>query len=327
MGVRLWVEGEHLRFKAPQGVLTPELKAALSANKPALLEILRVPAGPASPRQRHQAIVRIHEGGDRAPFFCVHPVGGNVFCYAQLARHLSAQQPFYAFQSPGLPDLDTIEAMAGHYIGCLESVQAQGPYLLGGWSMGGVIAFEMARQLRLNGLSAEIFLIDSITPAIRLDGQLPDDRTMLKYFLLDLEGTLGKPLGLSVETLETIDPSQRIHAIAELVQKHGMVPPELEPDELLPLFQMFRNNLTAFLNYRPAPYEGRVTLVRSRTTRLEENDPALGWSGLAAELEIHEIEGDHYSIVTGPDAAALAALLEEKLTSTLDNLSRTENQI
>ncbi|MCP4562897.1 MAG: non-ribosomal peptide synthetase, partial [Bosea sp.] len=97
-----------------------------------------------------RALVAMRSQGIRPPFFCVHPVGGNVLCYGDLARHLGSDQPFYGLQVPdceGELFLTEIDEMARHYAAAVREVQPQGPYRLGGWSMGGVVAFEMARQL------------------------------------------------------------------------------------------------------------------------------------------------------------------------------------
>ncbi|HEU0078664.1 MAG TPA: amino acid adenylation domain-containing protein, partial [Longimicrobiaceae bacterium] len=96
-------------------------------------------------------LVPVRASGERAPLFFVHPVGGDVLCYAPLARHLDAGQPFYALRSRGLdggePPRATVEAMAADYLDAMRAVQPRGPYRLGGWSMGGVVAWEMARRL------------------------------------------------------------------------------------------------------------------------------------------------------------------------------------
>jgi hypothetical protein len=100
---------------------------------------------------RH-SLVGIQTKGSNRPFFCVHPVDGKVFCYTELARCLGTAQPFYGLQSPSLDGSGVvytkIEEMAAHYLEEIRQVQSESPYILGGWSMGGIVAFEMAQQLR-----------------------------------------------------------------------------------------------------------------------------------------------------------------------------------
>ena len=100
-------------------------------------------------------LVPIQPTGSRPPFFCIHGTAGDVSIYQDLSRHLAPDQPFYGLQSQGLdgklPPLTTIEDMAALYLREIRKLQPQGPYFLGGYSMGGTIAFEMAQQLQKSG--------------------------------------------------------------------------------------------------------------------------------------------------------------------------------
>jgi amino acid adenylation domain-containing protein len=111
------------------------------------------------------------------PFFCVHPAGGNVLCYAELARALGPDQPFYGLQLPDLEVLGpspTVEALAAHYVAALAAVVPSGPYSLGGWSLGGAIAYEMARQLRAAGHEIDLLaLIDPSPLPLRAPASTP----------------------------------------------------------------------------------------------------------------------------------------------------------
>src|SRR5439155_12408102 len=112
------------------------------------------------------SLVPIQPNGSRPPFFCVHAIGGNVLEYYDLARHLPSDQPFYSLQSRGLHGKEApherIDAMAAHYIKELRELQPNGPYFLGGRSLGGIIAYEMACQLRAQGHEVGLLaLLDS----------------------------------------------------------------------------------------------------------------------------------------------------------------------
>ena len=97
----------------------------------------------------------IQRGDGRPPFFCIHAEGGEVLFYADLARLLGPEQAVYGLQARGLDGKQkphsTIEEMASHYIECIKTIQDTGPYILGGHSLGGKVAFEMARQLHRVG--------------------------------------------------------------------------------------------------------------------------------------------------------------------------------
>ncbi|MDD1633793.1 MAG: AMP-binding protein, partial [Methylococcaceae bacterium] len=130
-----------------------------------LAEVLRQPGAP-GPRS---SLVAIQPGGGRRPLFLVHPAGGHVFPYVRLAHCLGREQPCYGLQARGLEDGQDphtrIEDMAAYYIQGLQTVQPTGPYLLGGWSMGGVVAFEMAQQLHAEGQQVALLAL--------LDGRIP----------------------------------------------------------------------------------------------------------------------------------------------------------
>src|SRR6185503_17654814 len=144
-------------------------------------------------------LVPIQPHGSKTPFFCVHPVSGNVLCYRELSRRLGAEQPFYALQARGLDDEQEpqtqIEAMAADYLEAVQAVQSHGPYLLGGWSMGGLIALEMARQLQAQGEEVQLLaLFDTKAPDAEEESEVIDDVSLLPSFALHL--------GLSPEQLQ-----------------------------------------------------------------------------------------------------------------------------
>src|SRR5439155_10785008 len=106
------------------------------------------------------SIVEIQPKGTRLPLFLVHGVGGGMFWgYTNLSKHLGNDQPVYAFNSRGMdgrPEFPTIKEMAAHYVSDLRKFRSRGPYLLGGYCFGGVVALEMARQLRAQGESVPL---------------------------------------------------------------------------------------------------------------------------------------------------------------------------
>jgi thioesterase domain-containing protein len=114
------------------------------------------------------ALVAIQSSGSRPPFFCVHPAGGDVLCFQALSEHLGPDQPFYGLQSRGLAagdePLASIEEMAAAYRSEMTRL-TPGPYYLGGWSLGGVVAFELARQLAEAGSEVALLAIVDSSPS------------------------------------------------------------------------------------------------------------------------------------------------------------------
>jgi phthiocerol/phenolphthiocerol synthesis type-I polyketide synthase E len=112
-------------------------------------------------------LVAIQPAGSRPNFFCIHGAGGNVLIYRELSKHLGTDQPFHGLQSQGLdgkqPLLTRVEEMAALYANEIQGVQPHGPYFLGGYCMGGTVAFEVAQQLIARGERvAMLALFDTI---------------------------------------------------------------------------------------------------------------------------------------------------------------------
>ncbi len=147
------------------------------------------------------SIVGLQTAGSNPPLFFVHPGGGSVFCYVTLARHLGREQPFYALQAPGLYN-DTqlytdVRALAAYYVEEIRSIQSEGPYHLGGWCVGGIIAYEMARQLQQSGQEIALLALLDSAPLPPEPVSDEDDALLFMQFAWDLGRLLGSNLPAS----------------------------------------------------------------------------------------------------------------------------------
>jgi len=249
-------------------------------------------------------LIAIRSEGSRPPVFSVHPIGGSAMCYAELARRLGEDQPFFAFQSVVCER--SIEGMAARYVEELSRVQARGPYVLAGVSMGGIVAYEMAQQLRSHGESIALLALFDALPAwnsIEFTGD-PDAPETLSRFALELASILGKP--------HFDVPPRDFAELAELFQQ------DLHPAQLRESFEIFVANMRALQSYAPQKYAGHVVLFRTHTTAESDDDPSLGWNELAqGGVDIHFVEGNHHSMLRRPHVDFLAerfrtALLKAK---------------
>ncbi|MGK7888331.1 MAG: amino acid adenylation domain-containing protein [Leptolyngbyaceae cyanobacterium] len=274
-------------------------------------------------------LVPIQPQGTLPPLFCVHPIGGNVFCYAELARHLGRNQPLYGLQSPGLyGDSDpqsSIPTLASTYIQALQSRQPQGPYHLAGWSMGGVIAIEMAQQLQSMGETvALVALIDSYTPqaiattepwaSATPGSELSAEEVNLanlQALVTDLGGLFGVELAIAPTELASLEPTAQLQQVFTLAQSMHLLPPEMELSYMEQLLQVFTANRTALAHYQPQPYSSQVILYCAADV---EGDR--GWDSILTKYDTIQIPGDHYGMVQTPHvkdlAQSLIAFLEER---------------
>jgi amino acid adenylation domain-containing protein len=271
----------------------------------ALARLLRQVPAPFSP------LVPIQRGGEGRPLFCVHPIGGNVLCYAELSRLLGPEQPFYALQAQGLDGqqapLESIEAMAALYVEAIRTVQPHGPYQLGGWSLGGVVAFEMARQLQRQGETVELLALIDPTPVVpELEQVEPEPAQLAVLFARDAARLTGQTDWLP----ESGEPDAVLQSLLAHGHQTGLFPRELGVEQLRALFDVFASNLRALLRYRHQPYAGRVTVLRASEDMGGERAEDLGWGPLASGgLEVADVPGDHYSVLRAPQVATVAELL------------------
>jgi amino acid adenylation domain-containing protein/non-ribosomal peptide synthase protein (TIGR01720 family) len=260
-------------------------------------------------RTERPVLVEIQAGRGERPLFLVHPVGGNVLCYLDLARALSPERPVYGLQAPdpeaaGSPG---VEGLARRYLEAVRAVQPRGPYALGAWSMGGLIAFEMARRLAAAGERvAPLLLIDAQAP--RPGAPPPADP--VAGFAHDLAASAGLRVALPDAPPEA-GPEERLTDLHERALAAGLLPPELGPGELRRLFSLFRSNTEAVSGYAGGTYGGEIVLFRAA----RPDEPSLGWNGLAAGgLEVRDLAGDHYSILRRPAVEDLAREISYFLT-------------
>ncbi|HEY0169900.1 MAG TPA: alpha/beta fold hydrolase, partial [Pyrinomonadaceae bacterium] len=257
-------------------------------------------------------LVMLQPKGEGAPFFCVHPAGANTLCYAELARQLGEGRPFYGLQAPGLGGTDepptNFEELAALYVEAVRSVRPRGPYLLGGWSMGGPVAFEMARQLRARGEHVALLaVLDSHAPGEAFRAMRPDEDALLEMFA----GNLGRRHGFELEGADGLTHGEKLSRLSLRAAEAGALPAGADPRHVERLFGVFKANMRALARYEPRTYPGRITLFRAQG-RLDAShaDPLGGWDALASGgVELHVTPGTHFSMIDMPHAEALAGRL------------------
>ncbi len=282
-------------------------------------------------------IVPMQTNGARPPLFGLHPGSEEVWCYTELVRRLGQDQPFYGIQArrleAGLVAPTEIEAMASDYVEALREFHPGGPYLLCGWSMGGVIAFEVARQLRARG--EHVALLALIDSHAQTNGPTRQSWfTLLAILALDL-GLAGEQLRTLLQEISSLPPPGQLRRVWAETKRAGVVPAEMTLLEFRRLFDTFRANANMMLRYEPGEYEGRVTLIAaeqsleqdpnfvpfdpgSETAAAPPIEPAHGWARLAAGgVDVHVVAGNHFTMMREPFVEALAERLRGCIDETL----------
>ena len=267
--------------------------------------------------RRGTPVVAIQPAGSRLPLFCVHPSNGSVICYLGLARHLGSDQPFYGLQSPGLESegrsLNSIEEMAAHYVAAMMEVEPRGPYLLAGWSMGGIVAYEMAQQLFAKGRDVRLLALIDVIPRVS-ESQAANEGSYnysaeLDWLLKDVGRTFGKQLAVSYADINALDPDEQVQFIIEQVRTTNTIDAETELPHLRRLLKVFKDNLMAVMSYTPRAYPNNITLIRANERLGAEHQDFSQQA--ASAIETHVIEGQHFTILKEPNVKALAECLRE----------------
>ncbi|MEU7004579.1 amino acid adenylation domain-containing protein [Nonomuraea sp. NPDC046570] len=247
--------------------------------------------------------------GERTPLFLVHPLGGSVFCYLDLIDELPDDQPVYAFQAfdlagPDGPRPETLEEMAGLYLREVRAVQPHGPYRLGGWCLGGAVAYEMARQVQAAGEEVELLalfsssILDPVPPEYAMDESV----AML--------GAFGDHLPITLEELRAIEPPKRFDHVINLAQGDLARPDVNSADDLRRLVGAFQRHARAVLAYRDTPrtpYQGPMLMVRAESGHYPGD---LGWGPrVDGHLAIVDSPGTHGEMLQRPNAASVAGHL------------------
>ncbi|MCB0154769.1 MAG: amino acid adenylation domain-containing protein, partial [Anaerolineae bacterium] len=281
----------------------------------------KIAEGPAS--SGLTSLVPVQPEGSHPPFFCVHGATGDVLWFRELAKYLGPDQPFYGLQSVGLDGLhqplDSVEAMAAHYLREIRTVQPQGPYYLGGYCFGGQIVYEMAQQLQAQGETVAVLALLSSQP-YNTGFNVPHSHS--EYCL----GLVRSAPGWG-ERLAELNPDQLLKRAQRKARRYfkehlpgnGTVSAEdlLDDADHLPDFQrrVVEQNMAALDRYTFRAYQGHIHVFQAKAPSLLTVDvPGHGWDRLAeAGITTIMVPGSHQSILREPQVATLAEKLRQVL--------------
>jgi thioesterase domain-containing protein/acyl carrier protein len=333
LAVRLFAELEKLTGR--------KLPLVTLFQAPTVEQLARVLEGGDAAHSR-STLVAVRAEGSRPPLFLVHGAGGDVLWgYANLAKHTDPDQPIYGIKSRGqvgLEEFDRLEEMARFYLEEVRAFQPSGPYYLGGYCFGGNIAYEMARQLRAQGEHVALLALIDASPA---NAGYEDVAWWRPKFAVNFIRNFSYWL----EDFAELQPEERRRFVGRKMRALGrkfigafrkrtgpldvdledVIDLSLFPDNELKFWQI---HLRALVNHVQQPYDGAVTLIRTRGQplwcSLEED---FCWSGLAKEgVRIKNIPGSHENIFMEPNVKYLAEQLETCLAEARREAERTSNE-
>ena len=254
------------------------------------------------------ALIQLKPGSDEQPFFFVHPSGGSVHHYSELAKLLKTNRAVYGIQAQGLdgkmPLHQTIEDMASAYIQRIKEKQPHGPYLLSSWSFGVIIVHEMARQLKAIG--EKVALVLQLDQGPEITYEKPKDTAEMLYNMFK------RYFKLDVDYLRTLDETNQFKYAIKKAKKHKVVPRYVRLKDFKQYILVNETQIQAWLNYKQKPYDGDIVLFRSQENA-QATPEDLGWSKLVNNVRIIDVPGDHISMLLEPHVRIVAERIDELL--------------
>jgi thioesterase domain-containing protein len=290
-------------------------------ERPTIEELAQILDGtsPYTEQEGWSLLVPIQPKGSAPPFFCIHGAGGNVLLYRDLARRLGDDQPFYGLQSRGLDGktapLTTIEEMAARYVPEILRVQQSGPFRLGGYCMGGLVAYEMARLLMEKGEEVSLLaLLDTYNLSALANG-LAGGHLLerLKFHCRNLSrlGLRQIPYYLS-EKLRIAKDGEFLHVLSRVIPSATEVDGKSLPAPKRRSVQLANDRAAAA--FKPLPYKGKVTIFKPAVNYGVFTDSDMGWAALAlGGTEVIEIPVNPHAMLVEPFVSDLASALSKRL--------------
>ena len=274
--------------------------------------------------QKPSSLVPIRPGNGKKQLYLVHPAGGNVLCYYDLARELGMDYSIYGLQASGLSGkkVDSVSDMARFYLEEINLPAGIDDVVFAGWSMGALIAFEMARQVgETSGVNPRLMIIDQIAPveaepeytAISID---PVDRMLA--FAGKVAHLVGRPLGINATDLRGKEPVAQSEVFLKAFKWANLVPPDMKISDFHGYLDLMihHNEITAAC--RPGSFDGKTLLIRAGDalppfdgqTVVPERSYDLDWGRwIKHDLSVVDIPGNHVSVIVRPYVKELALAL------------------
>ncbi|GAB2993940.1 non-ribosomal peptide synthetase [Saccharothrix stipae] len=248
---------------------------------------------------------------DVPPLFFAHPAGSEVVCYMPFTKLLEpADRPLYALASPppvdGHSPFTTFEERARAYADLVREVQPAGPYTLAGWCYGGANAYEIGRVLEQGGDEVSVVLIESHPPALE-DGPEPDRAQIVEAVAANLQWDYldGRR---TLDDLRAMTDEEHLDYLLAIARAGDYLPSDAGREQIRAVLELWVANLRLLWAYRPEPLRGKVTLIHAAD---ESREPFRTWHSLAANLDVREAPGNHYTVMRPPLVESLTALLHE----------------
>jgi amino acid adenylation domain-containing protein len=272
------------------------------------------------------SLVEIKSGESKlSPLFLVHGAEGNILLYRDLGNYLNSNRPVYGLQSKGLNGYDkiaeSVEEMAEDYIEAIKTVRPNGPYYLGGYCMGGTIAYEMAQQLKKRGDEVNIlFLIETYNECLVANGNNPSNKAKdrienIKFHFDNIKSLKGEERTKFIRNKAETSLGRTTARISKLTSKVG-INIENKPETGQITLSLRKANDQAQINYIPDIFNGKAVLLRPKVSFSSEPDPKFGWGEyIKGEFKIYNLDVAPRGMLVDPFVKETAKIIENEFNN------------
>jgi thioesterase domain-containing protein len=275
-----------------------ELPLEMIYEAPTIAALAAVLEQPSTPRCPPLALLR--PGSEQPPIFIAHGMGGSVTEFFELVRHVQTRHSIYGLQSKGTDGVDEpferIEDMAEFYLNAIEELQPRGPYILIGYSLGGLVALEMAQRLLEKGEKLALLAMLDAYPHRRFLS--PEQRVRLFVRLAKWQATNVLRLPARDALHYVTRPSERRSYRSRHGRGSATCRSQIGPSIARAMQRVSDAAYLALTSYRPRFYKGEIRFVKAAISSEFPSDPGRVWTNLAEKFEIETVPGDHHGILT-----------------------------
>lgn len=281
------------------------------------------------------ALVSIQEGEENTPIFLVHPAGGNILSYYELSQNIGKSYPVLGLQSTNALKWNSadfsINKMANYYLDEIQSSGFKPPYIFGGWSMGALVAFEMAMLCQKQNVTLPmVIIIDQIAPETNSYTKYKqiDEATRLSIFADKVGHLIGHDLNLTKEKLTNMSIKEKSELFLDKFKKYNLVPSDIQLIDFSDFLKLMIRHNEVTLKYNPDIYDGKVLVCRAENSfefdsslltvsgSNQKREKDLGWQKyISGSVDVVNVPGDHISIMTNPNIK----LLSDKIKVWINN--------
>lgn len=268
-------------------------------------------------------IVKIRDGSGNRSVFLVHPAGGNIFCYNQMANEFSEEYNIYGIQADLNENLEgNIKSISKSYLLDIYKLNLSGEFIFGGWSMGSLIAYEMAvYHKELRGVISKVFIIDQLSYQTNKNNLDVGDTERIVIFSKKVEHLIGDKLNIDYNMVSSLSDLERSMLFLKKFKQYNLVPKNIVLSDFTGFLDnmLFHNKIS--LTHTPSKYNGKVIIIRAESPMINDDgvyydiNPTddLRWGEFAKSIIVITAPGNHASIIRSPNVEIMIHRLQKAL--------------